>query len=74
MTDCWWAYSGLTADGFNQLAVCNKYNFIDPSTYANMQIIESSWRPLRSQLSFKGVVKDNLAFRAIFMDASYQKK
>jgi hypothetical protein len=75
VNDCWMAYSSFTADGFNHLTVCDKYNFIDPATYANTQKIESSWRPLRSRLSFKGVDKDNLAdhLGEYFQDASYKK-
>ncbi len=61
MTDCWKSYDGLTADGFNHLTVCHKYNYIDPNTYANTQKIESNWRPLRNRLSSRGVNKEHLA-------------
>jgi transposase-like protein len=62
MTDCWRAYNCLTADGFNHLTVCHKYNFINPNTLANTQKIESNWRPLRNRLSSGGVSKENLAY------------
>ncbi len=61
MTDFWRAYNGLTADGFNHLIVCHKYNFIDPNTLANTQRIETSSGPLRNRLSRGGVGKENLA-------------
>ncbi len=60
MTDCWKSYSGLDAQGFQHLTVNHSCHFVDPDTWANTQMIESSWHALKQRICRVGVPKENL--------------
>lgn len=61
MTDGWAAYWGLERLGYNHLDVNHSENFVDPTTWATTNKIESQWRSLRRRLSRGGVTAGNLA-------------
>ena len=60
MTDCWKGYAGLNQQGFEHFTVNHKLHFVDPETGANIQTIESNWRPLRKRLSRGGATGNAL--------------
>lgn len=63
MTDEWAAYRALPTLGYQHLTVNHSQNFVDPSTWANTQTIESTWRALRrGSLSAGGTAQRNLAY------------
>jgi len=43
VTDCWKGYSQLEQDRWSHLTVNKFMNFIDPTTGAQMQNIETMW-------------------------------
>ena len=68
MTDQWLGYLNLSRPQtpndtwYNHLTVNHTYNFVDPLTGANTQMIESNWRALKKRLCRGGVHKNLLAF------------
>ena len=51
-SDCWRGYNTaeLEGSGYKHLKVNHKYNFVDPSTGAHIQTIESLWGSSRETL------------------------
>ena len=50
ISDCWRAYDNLGAKGFKHLTVNHSLNFVDPSTGAHTNNIESLWWQIKRQL------------------------
>lgn len=59
-TDCWRGYFNLNMHGYVHKTVNHSQNFVDPSTGAYTQNIESSWRHLRRTLN-NGIHKEHMA-------------
>ena len=59
MSDCWRGYNRLEDEGFQHLTVNHSRFFIDPTTGAHTQRIESSWRALKRRLSRGGIRKED---------------
>ena len=50
ISDCWRSYNVLSELDFEYLTVNHKYNFVDPTTLAHTQNIESLWWQIKLQL------------------------
>ena len=50
ISDGWAAYKTLKNEGFNHQVVIHSQNFVDPTTGAHMQTIESLWWQIKRQL------------------------
>ena len=57
--DYWRAYSGLQNLGYTQFTVNHSYNFVDPSTGANTQTLESEWRAFKRSIHQGGRLGEN---------------
>ena len=51
ISDCWRAYDSLGAKGFHHLTVNHSYNFVDPTSGAHTNNIESLWWQIKRQLA-----------------------
>jgi len=61
MTDCWKGYAGLSKENFKHLVVNRALHFVDPSSGACTNTIQSQWRTLRHRMSRGGVRNEELA-------------
>lgn len=50
VSDCWKAYDCLPKEGFQHLKVNHSLNFVDPTTGAHSNTIESTWRHAKAVL------------------------
>ncbi|XP_061191636.1 uncharacterized protein LOC133199826 [Saccostrea echinata] len=57
ISDCWKAYDILDQEGFDHLKVNHSLHFVDPTTGAHTNTIESTWRALKKSLPVSGTVK-----------------
>ncbi len=49
ISDCWKAYDRLGTKGFEHLTVNHSYTFVDPTTGAHTNTIESLWWQIKRQ-------------------------
>jgi hypothetical protein len=51
ITDCWAAYSFLLDEGYVHFAVNHSVTFVDETTGAHTNMIESTWKKVKALLS-----------------------
>lgn len=76
ISDCWKSYDCLESEGFLHLKVNHTYNFVDPDTGANTNLIERQWRDLRGIVQKMGAKVDYPGHfaRVMFLKKFYSQK
>ena len=72
ISDCWNAYSSLGHNGYTHLTVNHSLNFVDPTTGAHTNTIESTWRTLKSSLPKSGTEKH--LYTSYFVEYALRKR
>jgi transposase-like protein len=49
VSDLWAAYNTISYEGYENLTVNHKYNFLDPRTYATTNHVESDWQKVKQK-------------------------